>query len=135
MSNKIFKLIGTKTVLEHVISRVNKVSFKKIIIATSNKKRDNRIIKIATKNNCDFFRGSEMDVLDRLTKAALKFDLKNIIRISADSPFIDPKIINKGYKLYKKSNVELVSNIQFPLTEKHGVEMMCVNTLIKLKKT
>ena len=76
-----------------------------------------------------------MDVLDRLTKAALKFDLKNIIRISADSPFIDPKIINKGYKLYKKSNVELVSNIQFPSYPKGmSVEMMCVNTLIKLKK-
>ena len=27
--NKIFKLIGSKTVLDHVVSRVNKVSFKK----------------------------------------------------------------------------------------------------------
>ena len=56
------------------------------------------------KNNCDFFRGAEIDVLDRLTKAALKFHLKNVIRISADSPFIDPKIINKGYRLYKSTD-------------------------------
>ena len=45
--NKIFKLIGSKTVLEHVIYRVIKVNFeKKIIIATSNKQQDDRVIKI-----------------------------------------------------------------------------------------
>lgn len=134
--NKIFKLIGSKTVLEHVISRVNKVNFKKkIIIATSNKQQDDRVIKIALKNNCGFFRGAELNVLDRFSKSASKFGFKSVVRISGDSPFIDPNLINKGYKLFKKSKADLVSNIQIPSYPKGmSIEIMRLNTLKKLKK-
>ena len=134
--NKIFKLIGSKTVLDHVVSRVNKVSLKKkIIIATSKKKQDDRVIKIALKNNCEFFRGAELNVLDKFSKTAFKFDLKSVIRISGDSPFIDPKLINKCYKFYKKSKADLVSNIQFPSYPKGmSIEIMSLNTIEKLKK-
>ena len=48
--NKVLNKIDNKTVLEHVISRLKNVRFKnRVIIATSNKKRDKKIIKIAKK--------------------------------------------------------------------------------------
>jgi len=113
--NKVLKKINEKTVLEHVISRIKNVNFKnKIIIATTNNKKDKEIIKIAKKNNCSFYAGSENNVLERFYKTAKKFKIKNLIRISADSPFIDPRIIEKAYKIYKKKKYDYVSNIINP---------------------
>ena len=113
--NKVLKKINGKTILEHVISRVKNVKFKnKVIIVTTSKKRDKEIIKIAKKNNCLFYAGSENNVLERFYKAAKKYKVKNLIRVSADSPFIDPKIIEKAEKIYKKNKYDYVSNIIKP---------------------
>ncbi len=113
--NKVLKKINEKTVLEHAISRVKNVEFKnRVIIATTDKKRDKEIIKIAKKNNCLFYAGSENNVLERFYKTAKKFKLKNLIRVSADSPFIDPRIIEKAHKIYKNSKYDYVSNIINP---------------------
>jgi len=108
---KIFYKIGHKSILEHVIDRIKKAKFKKvIIIATTKKKPDKKVIKYAKKNNCLFYAGSENNVLERFYKAAKKFKIKNLIRISADSPFIDPRIIEKAYKIYKNGKYDYVSN-------------------------
>lgn len=112
---KIFNKIGNKNILEHVISRIKKVKFKKIIIvATTKKKSDEKVIKCAKKNRCYYFRGSENNVLQRYFLTAKKFKIKNIIRVSADSPFIDPKIIEKAYRIFSSSKYDYVSNIIKP---------------------
>ena len=50
------EIIGNKSVLEHVISRVKKANFQnKIIIATSVKKNDKIIVNIAKKHKCLYF--------------------------------------------------------------------------------
>ena len=73
--------------------------------------------------------------MDRFSKSASKFGFKSVVRISGDSPFIDPNLINKGYKLFKKSKADLVSNIQFPSYPKGmSIEIMKLKTLKKLKK-
>ena len=64
--NKIIKKIKNRTLLEYLIDRVkfqNKV--KKIVVATSTRKRDHKIIKIAKKKQVNFYRGSENDLIDR----------------------------------------------------------------------
>ena len=94
--NKIFKKIGKISILEHVLNQIKKVELKKkIIIASTINKTNKKIIKISKINNCDYFFGPENNVLKRFYLAANKFKIKNIIRISADSPLIDPKIIDK----------------------------------------
>ena len=109
---KIFYKIGNKSILEHVIYRIKKVKFKKVvIIATTRKKSDQKVIRCAKKNNCLFYAGSENNVLERFYKTAKKFKIENLVRVSADSPFIDPRIIDKAYKIYKNGKYDYVSNI------------------------
>ena len=101
LPNKVLLKLGKKTILEHVIERVKKVNFtKKIIIATTIKKKDEKIAQLAKINNCFFFKGSEKNVLQRYYECSKKFKLNTIIRICSDSPFIDPKIIDKAYKIF-----------------------------------
>ena len=115
LPSKVLLKLEDKTILEHTISQIKKTKFnKKIIIATTAKKKDKKIIDIAKKNNCDFFCGSEKNVLNRYYEAAKKFKIKNIIRICSDSPFIDPSILEKAFKIFKKKKYDYVSNIIRP---------------------
>lgn len=120
---KIFQIIGDKTVLEHVVLRVKKTKFKKkIIIATTKKKNDKIIKEIAKKNKCEFFFGNDTNVLKRFFSAAKKFKIKNIMRICADSPFIDPSILERVLKKYRKDRFDLVSNTR-PRTFPKGMSV------------
>ena len=70
---KVLKKIQGKRLLEILISRL-KLSQKisKSIIATSNKKIDQKIINFCKTKKISFFRGSEKNVLKRVYDAAKK---------------------------------------------------------------
>ena len=115
LPNKVLFKIDKKSVLEHVISRIKKTKIKKkIIIATSYLTKDKKIIQCAKKNNCYYFSGNEKNVLKRYYYAAKKYNLNIIIRVSADSPFIDPVILKKAFNTFKSNKYDYVSNIIKP---------------------
>lgn len=115
LPKKVIKKIEGKTVLEHVIERVKRAAnCNKIILATTDKKEDDVLAKIGAKLNIDVFRGSENDVLERFYLAAKFFDIDPIVRITADCPLIDPKIIEKVIDLYLKGGYDYVSNSHPP---------------------
>ena len=115
LPGKVLKKINGKTILEYTIERLKKTKLSKnIIVATTKREEDQKIIKVAKKTNCLTFRGSTNNVLNRYYKAAVYYRVKNIVRICSDSPLIDPKIINKVYFFYLKNNYDYVSNKIFP---------------------
>ena len=72
----------------------------------------------------------ENDVLDRYYKAAKKFKADIIIRITADDPFKDFRIIDEAIKLLKKNNYDFVCNnspVSFP--EGLDVEVLTMHAL------
>ena len=111
LPNKILKKISGRTVLEILISRLKKSKkIDKIIIATTKKKNDDIIIKIAQKNQVDYYRGNESNVLKRYYDCANKFNLDNILRITSDCPLSDKKLIDKMRGIYLTSKVDYMSN-------------------------
>jgi len=105
---KVLKIIDDKTVLWHVINQCKKTNLE-VIVATTKRKMDDPIIEIAKKSKVKFFRGSKNDVLDRYYKAAKKFGLEGIIRVTSDCPIIDPKESIKVIKLLKSEKIDYVS--------------------------
>ena len=131
---KILSKIDKKIILEILIKRLKKINFtNKVIIATTTNKIDEKIIKIAKKNNIDYFCGSENDVLDRYYCCAKKFNLTDIVRITSDCPFSDPLLIEKMYKKYSVSNFDYLSNVIIP-TFPDGLDVEFFN-FKTLKKT
>ena len=102
LKNKIFKKIGKYTLIEWVIKRVKKCKVKEIILATSKNKNDTKLKEICNKENVKFFSGDEKNVLKRFIDAAKFYNVKTIIRVCADNPFVDPDEINF---LIKKFNI------------------------------
>jgi spore coat polysaccharide biosynthesis protein SpsF len=128
---KIFEKINGISVIQ---SHVNQLKFSKfaenLIIATTNKKDDELVVKFAIKNNLDYFCGDENDVLDRYYNCAKKFKLSDIIRVSSDAPLIDPKILDKTTEYYLKNDYDYVSNFYqktFPIGNE--VEIFHYNVL------
>ncbi len=115
LPGKVVKNIEGKTVLEHVIERLKRLKKeKKIILATTDKKEDDVLEKIAKKCQVSVFRGSENDVLDRFYQAAKLFDVDPIVRITADCPLLDPKIVKEVVDFYSENNFDYVCNAHPP---------------------
>lgn len=112
LPGKIFmKLNGNNTILDCVVKQLKfSKKIKNIILATTTLKQDNKIVEYAEKNNLEYFRGKELDVLDRYYKCAKKFSLDPILRITSDAPFLDPTIIDNVIEKFEKSNYDFISN-------------------------
>ena len=107
---KIIKKIYKKeTSLSFIIKRVKKFNFN-LIVATTISKKDDKIVNICKKNNINYFRGSENNVFERYNKAAKKYKIKNIIRLTSDCPLIDFYLLKKMQKEYLKKKLDYICN-------------------------
>lgn len=82
----------------------------KIIVATTTNEEDDEIDSFVSKMNIDVFRGDSDDVLLRYYECAKKFSLDIILRVTADCPLIDPKIVEKGISIFNSNNYDYVTN-------------------------
>ena len=127
LKGKILKKIGKLSYLEILIKRLKKTkNIDKIIVACSDKKKDLEIIKICKKNNINIYVGDEQNVLKRFFFAAKKYNLENIVRITADCPLIDSDILDKMISLFIRENFDYISNIN-PPTFPDGLDIEIFN--------
>mgnify|MGYP001300714957 CR=1 FL=1 len=104
--------LGEYTILEQVIKRVSKSKkIKKIIVATTKNKIDDKIQSFCKKINVECFRGNNINVLSRFVKISKIKKLKSFVRICADSPFIDSRLIDKLIKIFKNNSYKVVTNV------------------------
>ncbi len=110
----LMELENKKTTLDFVIEQL---SFSKLInrvvIATTSLDKDNVIEQKARTLGINCFRGSETDVLDRYYRCAKEFEMKTIVRITADCPIIDPIIVDKVIEQFQSGDYDYAANIIF----------------------
>ena len=121
--NKILSKINNKTIIELLIERIKKSkSLDVIIVATSNDKSNQQLIKILKKNKIDYFIGDQNHVLSRYYKAAKKFQLKTIIRLTGDNPLVDYRLIDKYIHNFNLNNYDYLSD-ENPPTYPDGMDV------------
>ena len=128
--NKVLHPIYGKTLIEHVILKIQKSKkVSNVIVATSKQNSDNKLVRLLKSKKINFYRGSLNNVAKRLLEVAKKYKQKYFIRISGDSPLIDYKLINYSINLIKKNkkNYDIVTNV-FPKTFPSGQSIEIVNT-------
>ncbi|MDB4192553.1 hypothetical protein N9599_00045 [Candidatus Pelagibacter sp.] len=118
LPGKILKKIDNKPLLQYQIERIKKSKLvNQIIIATTKKKQDTRLVNLSKKLNINYYRGSTNDVLGRIAGAIKKFSIDVHIELISDSPFTDPKILDAIIKFYLENKYQYVSNgmkLSFP---------------------
>tara|TARA_B100000965_G_C19592714_1_gene758671 strand:+ start:2791 stop:3414 length:624 start_codon:yes stop_codon:yes gene_type:complete len=135
--NKILYKVNGKPLLWYVYNSVKKSKLvKKIVVAISNKKLDDKVAIYLKKNNIKFKRGDLNNVAKRIFMVVKNSKSKFFIRISGDSPLIDHRIIDRAIKIHKKKkNYDLITNI-FPRSFPSGqsVEIIRTDILGKILK-
>ena len=109
--NKVLAKINKEILIKFLIKRLKKCKqVDKIIVAVPDSKDNDLLSKYLEKENYCVFRGSENNVLRRYFECAKHFKLKNIVRITADCPLVDPKLIDDLIKKFQSINVDYLSN-------------------------
>ena len=139
LPGKVLKKLTKFSVAEWLFQRVlQSKKINEVVLATTNLKRDNNLVKVAKKYKVKIFRGSEKDVLGRFYKASIKFKAKNIIRICGDCPFVDPRELDRLIKSFYSKKLDYVCNMENKMNNKYadgfGAEMFSFKTLKKLNK-
>ena len=120
--NKVFADIDGKPLLWHVVNRLKYAEMiDDIIIATTLSSKDDKIEEWCNVNSINVFRGNEEDVLNRYYCASVAFPSDIIVRITADDPFKEPKVINAIIKKLIEEKLDLVTN-NFPPSYPEGLD-------------
>lgn len=135
LPEKVLKNVCGKTILEHDILRLRKAkTIDELVIATTDKVEDNKIVEVAEKINVKYFRGSELDVLARYYHAANENKADIVIRVTSDCPCIDYRIIDTMVNLFKdkysNNQVDYLNNtIERTFPRGYDVEIFTMEAL------
>jgi len=85
-----------------------------LFVLTSNDKSDNQLVGMLEKNDVSYYRGSLENVISRYLSFMGKHHVEKVVRISGDSPLINPDLILKVIRKDQESaDADLTTNI-FP---------------------
>tara|TARA_E500000178_G_scaffold298954_1_gene306404 strand:- start:178 stop:1908 length:1731 start_codon:yes stop_codon:yes gene_type:complete len=116
LKNKWKLKICGKESLYHLVGRL-KISklLDDIVICTTNLKNDNQIYKFAKKNKIKCFRGSELDVLERMLQAAKKFGpFDHLVRVTGDDILIDNHYLDIAINHHLDTNSDYTDHKRLP---------------------
>jgi len=133
LPGKVMKKVLGKPLIEHLLERLKlSKQVNKILVAIPKGKADDILCGYLRLKGYDFFRGPGEDVLARYYQAACLHKPEVIVRITADCPLIDYKIVDRVVEKFLEGNFDYVSNIM-PRTYPDGqdVEVFSFATLEK----
>ncbi len=88
---KVLADLAGKPVIWHLLRRISRcVEVDEIVVATSNLPADDDLASYVEAEGFRVVRGSELNVLERLHKAAQEAGAEVIVRVTGDAPLVDP---------------------------------------------
>jgi spore coat polysaccharide biosynthesis protein SpsF len=112
LPGKVLKECLGKAMLELMIERVRQCeTIDDIIIAATTNKNDDPIEQLAKRLNVHIFRGSEFDVVGRVTEAHRYMNSDVVVQLTGDCPLIDPSVVDILVRFYKMNHFDYVGNV------------------------
>lgn len=113
LPNKALAAIGDKSMIEHVIARINAGSMDNLYVATDSEKIIEKVkiaggIAIMTSENCPT--GSDR-VYEAFQKIPNNDKIKYVINVQGDMPFVDHKVLNQIIDKLKNSDFDIVTPV------------------------
>ena len=134
LPGKVLMNFGNQPLLEHVVQASSAAeTANHVIVVTSHDPSDDSIEHWCQINNVHVWRGELNDVASRMLGAADHLGTDSFIRVSGDSPMLDPAIISYASLRFVESQPDLVTNVRprsFPSGQ--SVEVVRASTLGRL---
>lgn len=110
LPSKVLKEIGGRTALELMLERVsNAKRIDEVLVATTLNTEDIPIVNLVSGMGYRVFAGSSEDVLDRFYQAARLISPQYVIRLTADCPLFDWRILDEAIDELKEESDDLCS--------------------------
>jgi spore coat polysaccharide biosynthesis protein SpsF len=120
LPGKVLRPLQNRPMIAHTIKRLLSVErVDEVMIATSTDPTDDAIAEFATVLGVVCWRGALEDVLGRIQEASTARSADAVVRISGDSPLIDPAIIRRAIALFLSCDADLITNV-FPRSFPRG---------------
>lgn len=111
LPGKILLEINGSSLLEIHLQRIKAATtIDQLIVATTLEPGIGPALRIAEKNGVEYFQGSTLDVLDRFYQALKHIRPEYVIRLTADCPLIDPRLIDKVVRFGQERQLDYCSN-------------------------
>jgi spore coat polysaccharide biosynthesis protein SpsF len=112
LPGKVLRPILGRAMLGHQLDRLRRATLiDRLVLATSQETSDDLIAAFGEAEGIAVHRGSLNDVLDRFHSAANEYGpADNIIRLTADCPLTDWRIIDACIELHKQRGADYTSN-------------------------
>jgi spore coat polysaccharide biosynthesis protein SpsF len=137
LPGKVLMDLAGRPVLARVVQRLRACEMvDEICVATTRNSTDDPLEEFARKQNVQFVRGSEEDVLGRYVLAARSTGADAVVRITSDCPLLDPEVTDLVIRaLTAPSQVDYAANV-LERTYPRGLdtEAMFVDTLMRLDR-
>ncbi len=138
LPGKVLKKILEKTLIQIEYERLLSCHEVDQIVLTTSRRPGNDILTDHAKEiGLPFYRGSESDLISRYLGTINKFGADAVVRITADCPMVDYKIVDKLVKIFRKNpgEYDLVTNI-YKRTFPKGLdtEVISADAIRKLDK-
>jgi spore coat polysaccharide biosynthesis protein SpsF len=131
LPGKVMRPLGGAPMLGALIGRLGQAgSISSVVVATSDRADDDAIADFCAATRTACFRGPLDDVAARLADAAQATGAAAFVRLSGDSPFMDPDLVDAVVGLFDRNDIDLATNIQVRTFPKgQSVEVVRVEAL------
>ncbi len=112
LPGKILRTVGGKPLLLYLIERLRREpTLPPTVILTSDDPTDDPVMSFCEQHGVTVFRGDLLNVAERFSQAARHFGVDAFVRLSGDSPLLDPRLITRALELYQADEPDLVTNV------------------------
>ncbi len=126
-----------RVVIGRVLDRLKQAKkVSKTIVATSDGESDQPLADFCIRENVECVRGSLEDVTGRFRQVVAQEQAEAFVRITGDSPLIDPEIVDRAVGYFEQAECDLVTNVltrTFPKGQ--SVEAVLSSTFMRVSQT
>lgn len=120
LPGKVLRPLAGRPALDYVLERVGRASEPDlVVVATSVDARDDPIAEHCEAAGVEFHRGPLADVAARFGEVTERFGLSAFARVTADSPMLDQRLVDRAVARFREGGHDVVTNV-FPSTFPSG---------------
>lgn len=109
---KVLAPLNGVPLIKHIVEKVKHVNNKnEIVVLTSDDISDDPLVAYLQSIGCLFFRGSLGNVFKRFQDCLREYPCDYFVRLCADSPFLDPELVDIHLDYTNHLEYDLISNV------------------------
>jgi spore coat polysaccharide biosynthesis protein SpsF len=112
LPGKVLRSLGNRPLLAHLLENLHHAqSLSGMVVATSDDPSDDAVAAFVDRVGVSCYRGSLDDVAGRVLAAADQAGALAIVRVSGDSPLLDPALVDQAVAQFGTEGGDVVSNV------------------------